>query len=311
MMLASILFLVLAAPARAMFPPTSASQVGMSSVPRGTVSATQKGLGLSLGMRYMERTQLRSGTRDVANPDGERSRTLRTTLIIDRHVWGRFSAVVLLPHIRNESRSGGRTETVSGLGDATLLARASVLRLESITPKEVFLVAGAELPIGATRLKDSRGVQFPVPQQPGSGSLDWLLGAAAIWSFWDVSLYGDATWKRAGRKAYTFGDAVSLTAGLNYPLPFLPSTGVSAELNLDVAGRDRSEFGGSGVMPDGLVRDTGGDSLFVTTSLQWRPSKSVSLSAGVQIPAYQSLNGTQLKAGLSPHASVSTRFRAL
>lgn len=305
---AAAALLVLAAPARAMFPPTSASQVGLTSVPRGLTSASGDGLGISLGVRYAERSRLRSGATDVANPGGERSRQLRTTLILDHRVYKRLSAVAVIPHLSNQAESGGARASASGMGDVSLIARLSVFKPQALTRKELFALAGVELPTGKTQARDASGARLPLSQQPGSDSFDLIAGAAGVWSFWSVSFYADAVYKRAGREAYTFGDAFSANAGFNRPLPFAPAVSVAAELNLELAGRDRSKFPGPKVGADGVVRDTGSRTLSVTPSLQWRPGKTAAFTAGVQVPVRQFVNGTQLKAALAPHAGLSARF---
>src|SRR5687767_6998436 len=109
-----------------MFPPSSAAQVGLTSIPRGLSTTALKGPGASLSFRYMERSRLRSGTRDAANPTGERSRVLRATLILESPVWRRLRLAAVVPYVRTEARSSGRVEMASGIGDTALIVKASI-----------------------------------------------------------------------------------------------------------------------------------------------------------------------------------------
>ena len=229
MRFALALLLLAAAPrAEAMFPPTSAAQVGLSSVPRGLATGTPRGLGLSNLFRYSERI----------GDAGQRSETLRHSLIVDYGVAQRWTAVAILPYVRNESRSGGVTQRASGLGDLALLGKYAVYQDHRLMDREIQLIAGLELPTGYDDAKDAAGQRLPLTLQPGSDSLDALAGAAMIWSYWKVALYGDALYKRHGRESYSFGDSVGVNAGANLPLGFAPKFSLSAELNFEWADRE-------------------------------------------------------------------------
>ncbi len=107
----------------------------------------------------------------------------------------------------------------SGLGDATLLGQYRFLNNPATRTEAAFLF-GVKLPTGATDRIDALGELFEAEFQPGSGSTDFLLGAAftrrfGAWSF-DANVLGVLVGR--GTQDTRLGDRFLYNAALSYRL---------------------------------------------------------------------------------------------
>lgn len=294
--------------ASAMLPPFMAAQVATRSVVTGLGSAAREGVSVELSSRYEERSKLISGTQSVDNKSGERSESLTTTLLLDLRVAEQWSLVLVAPFVRRRALFGGADQTTRGFGDASIYAKRRVYRDTRVpAPREVLLLAGIKAPTGSTSQGDASG-RYPISQQPGTGTLDFIVGGAAVWGMPWFTAFGDATYKINGRKSYTFGNLLAVNAGASWPLPRLENWRLSGVLGAELAARDTSDFGGPGVLPGGAVRDTGYEKLFFTPGLQWRPTNRSSLTLDARLPLRQNARGTQLASSVDYGASASLQF---
>ncbi len=300
--------LSLALPASAMTPPSVSANV----VPRSSVSGLHApsgdGWGFGLTVWQSTRDSLRAGRKTVDNPSREKTSSLRSTLFLDYSLTQRIILMLAVPHVRNQVSFAGTTQNSEGLGDAALYGKYALYRDRMINPtRELQLVAGVDFPTGETEAADSQGVRLPITQQPGSDSTDATFGAALIWGFPLLSAYGDLTYRLNGGAAYTFGNVLALNAGVNVPIAS-SRWSFTGELNAEVIARDTSSLTGPGVLPNKEVRDSGGETVYATPGVQWRPAPGWAVNAGVQLPIYQYLRGTQLAAEANYILAVFTRF---
>lgn len=84
--------------------------------------------------------------------------------------------------------------SVGGIGDASLLAKYRLA-------KGLALLAGIKAPTGSTRKRDNLGERFETEHQPGSGSWDALLGAAAGTRVGSLQLDASLMYQLAGKGA--------------------------------------------------------------------------------------------------------------
>ena len=288
-------------------PPMMSVQVSPRSAITGLGSTSQDGVGINLSTRYSERSELQSGTTEVANPDNQKTESWQTTLLLDYRVTDSLTAILAVPHV-NQTASynpGNVTQTTKGLGDISVYGKYSLYKPSATS--EVLALVGVEFPTGSTDERDSSGV-FPITQQPGSDSTDFIVGAAAVWGFPTFTTYGDFSYKINGSESYTFGNFLGLNAGVNYALPSMDQFSLVGEVNAEIAERDESEVAGPGVLAGGEVRDTGYSKIYLTPGIQWRPGKNSSLTFNAQVPVYQNLKGTQLASEVSYTLGVSLRF---
>lgn len=304
-----LIALALASPAQAMVPPAGAVGVPPRSSITTFSTASGDGLGLSLLSRRNARSSLGSGTRGAPNPDGQRSETIRSVLLLDYRLFPRLTFIAALPHVYHASASSQLRQTTNALGDAAIYGKYALLQDHPRNPRnQLSAILGVKYPTGSTSLRDAGGRRLPMPQQAGTGTIDFIFGAAASLTFPRGSLYGDVSYKFNTKAAYTFGDFLSANLGFNLPIGPIDPLSLTAELNGELAARDHSKENGAGVLPGGAVRDTGSELLFVSPGLQWRLARRSAASLSVQFPVYENYRGTQLRAGPTASLGLYTRF---
>jgi hypothetical protein len=107
----------------------------------------------------------------------------------------------------------------SGFGDITVLGQYRFINSKATQTQAAFLF-GVKLPTGATNRLDAQGELFEAEFQPGSGSTDFLLGAAftqrfGAWSF-DASVLGVLV--GTGTQDTKLGDRFFYNAAVSYRL---------------------------------------------------------------------------------------------
>jgi hypothetical protein len=118
----------------------------------------------------------------------------------------------------------------SGVGDATVLGQWRFFN-NPAAGTEVALLFGFKLPTGATNVRDNQGELFEAEFQPGSGSVDGLIGAAFTqrfgpWSF-DANVLYVAV--RKGTQETNLGDRFLYNGAVSYRLfgPLGRGTGIA------------------------------------------------------------------------------------
>jgi hypothetical protein len=276
----------------------------------GLNAQVQQGLGVTYTSLETTRHTLRSGSQDVRNVDDERTVNWRQSLILDYNVYRDFTALLSIPYVYNKATFTGSEQTTSGLGDMAVYVKYPIYKDQMFNARqEIQLLGGVEAPTGSTHAKDAQGNLLSATEQAGSGTTNFIVGGALIWGFTAFSLYGDATYKIYGNtSSYRFGNVFSPSAGINYPLPIYPALSLTGEVLGQFVARDHSDTVNSGVLPNGKVNSSGGDTLFIAPGFHWTFLTTWALSASFQVPVYQNLRGTQLKSELNIATALSTRF---
>ena len=294
-------------PSFAMSPPMMSVQVSPRTAVTGLGSTSQDGFGLSVSTRYGERTDLQSGTSEVGNPGNENTKSLQTTLLLDYRVNDSLTALLSAPYLDQTTSYTGVQQTIKGLGDIAVYGKYSLYKIDARS--EVLALAGVELSTGSTKQGDGT-VTFPATQQLGSGTTDYIVGAAAVWGSPSITTYGDFSYKINGKETYQFGNFLALNAGVNYALSSMDQFSLVGELNAEVAARDKSDPDPMVLPAGGEVPNTGYKRVYITPGVQWRPAKDWALNFNAQVPVYQNLNGTQLASKVNYNLGVSMRFGA-
>lgn len=302
--------LFLAAIGHAMTPPSSAANVPPRTSINSFNTPSGDGIGVSIISRLDERSSLESGAHSADNPAGEKATTYRTSLLLDYRVQPRATVILNAPHLYNRSSSSSFDQTTNGLGDLAAYGKYAFYQNRGYRPTaEISGIVGVKFPTGSTNARDSGGARLPVPQQPGSGTTDFVFGAAAVLGMPLASIYGDVSYKLNSHASYTFGDFIAANAGVSAPIPHAASLNLTGEINGEFAGRDRStELTATEVGSDGIVRNTGSQTVYVSPGFSWRPIRDLALSFSVQLPIYQSVRGTQLAAGMNYNLGLYTRI---
>ncbi len=206
-----------------------------------------------------------------------------------------FGVVPYVDKNLNLTQGGAKRErSARGLGDISLFGRYTVYRQDwpgrnlRIAP-----FAGLEFPTGEDDESDSLG-RLPPSLQPGSGSWDPFGGVVLTYQTLDFQIDTQASY-RANTEAnsFAFGDVARLDGSLQYRLwPRELGGGVPGflygVLEANLVYQDKNQIGGSD------DPNSGGLSLFILPGLQYVTKRWI-IEAGVQVPAFQNLNGTALE----------------
>ena len=142
--------------------------------------------------------------------------------------------------------------------------------------------AGVELPTGSWQ-KDAAGEYLPLEVQPGSGSLDLVLGAS-LTAFWGpVSGWLSLRWLQPllMRDALQPGSALWASLALQHQITSWLALRLGSELRWDQQSEEAGE-------PD---PNSGGTILFGSADLGWSPGADLTLWLGLRLPLVNALHG--------------------
>lgn len=225
---------------------------------------------------------------------------LRSTLAAGWSPIDRLTISALLPWVTAWlAPAGAPTETVNGLGDLELSARAVVYRERGFAPHHLlWLSAGLKMPTGP-RVYDDTGHPFSDDDQPGTGSWDPFFGATYAWFSEEIfSFYSSANYRltTAGPRGYRRGSALGVSAALQMqPFRFAAFT-----LGADV----------TWVVPDTLANgsdapSTGGTVGYLALGALASPLTDLLIRVTVDVPIVRVLDGVQ---NVGPQVSLSVAY---
>ncbi len=179
----------------------------------------------------------------------------------------------------------GSKQKSEGLGDVTLWGN---YRLWQSGGQSLGTALGVKLPTGDTGQKNSLGQKFEVELQPGSGSVDYIVGGfyKASWERVDVVTNLSYVFNTEGSQDFKFGNMLTASVAADYVLNptwnnLQTKTGVDVVLQNDW----KEEQGGV------ANHDSGGFTAFVgpTVNIGVLPQAGVFMS--VLYPVFQDLGG--------------------
>jgi hypothetical protein len=171
------------------------------------------------------------------------------------------------------------------LGDVQVLARRQFLVDDGKLSYALF--GGLKLPTGSIQVSNSDGSRAERALQPGSGTVDLVLGAAARKAIGMTdALIGQASISQAlnTREDFKPGRRVELSAGWSHA--YTHSLGAVLQLNL----RRRERDSGAQAEPG----NSGSTTLDLSPGITAGVGASSTVYAYLQLPLYQKINGIQL-----------------
>ncbi len=198
----------------------------------------------------------------------------------------------------------------SGMGDVLITGNYTL-----ITPsmeKEIYLglSAGIKLPTGVTNAVNAGGELAEVTLQPGTGSLDELLGVNFRYPLFTIQttdaeeystipLILGLNYKIAGKGTddYKFGNTLLLTAGTDYQ--FTDKTSITMQFNVRTQGY--ADVGGTGEPRE----NTGGTWLYLSPGLNLNLLDNLSFFGIVQFPVYINVHGLQQASAFNAQFGIS------
>lgn len=196
----------------------------------------------------------------------------------------------------------GDNQISAGPGDSILLGKYKFYN------KQFGLagIFGFKLPTGNTHEKNMSGERFEPEMQPGTGSLDYLLGISANKRINHlVILDGMVLYhlKTEGEQKYEFGDIVRVTVGATFNV-----IGGDEKPNLNLLSEVISQFADKDKQEGKTIRDSGGTTVFLAPGVSSRLTEQLKTTLSVPVPVYQALGGIHQELEFNVLLSVSYWF---
>ncbi len=216
---------------------------------------------------------------------------------------------VSMQDVREPSMDGGTPGSAAlgdseGLGDVTLFAEQRLAHEDEDGPAWA-LLAGLKLPTGADREHTDEGGLFQAEHQPGSGSVDPLLGVAVTrhWGRHSVSANALYTLVTQGSQRTDLGDVLQVNVGWAYQLggeePHVHADGTVHEhhhddgttwdLVLELNGVRRARQAMDGASDE----NSGGTRLFLAPGVRCNAGGRWSAFASVGVPLAEHVHGAE------------------
>ena len=210
--------------------------------------------------------------------DGDWSVSLRAPVVRRDHLHDLIDEGTGLPSTPEQWR-------FTRLGDVQLIARRQMIAAAGTVSWALF--GGLKLPTGSIRVFNADGSRAERALQPGSGTTDLVLGAAARRAIGPTdAVIGQASWTQAvtSREEYKPGRRVELSAGWSHA--YSQGLGAVLQLNLRQRGRDSGAQAEPG--------NSGSTTLDLSPGVTFGVGSASTVYAYVQLPLYQKVNGIQL-----------------
>jgi hypothetical protein len=172
-----------------------------------------------------------------------------------------------------------------------------------------FVSAGVKAPTGLRNVEEVDGDQPEPSARPGTGSWDFQAGLGAEWRLSGgsadrggipVRLSVNGRWNGRGTERYQVGNEVAVHLATEIPATSWGS--ILLQTNFRV--REKDDVGNY----DAEAGNTGGTALFVTPGLRIGAGPMTSVTALVQLPVYQRVNGIQLVSEANLFVGVTRAF---
>ncbi|HSH90940.1 MAG TPA: transporter [Ramlibacter sp.] len=283
-------------------------------------SSGAAGLGASdfVDLRYesIDQSQPRSGSQKVAvgaiprhhDEVSTRNRNLVANYTHNfANEWGVSITAPLAArdHFHIHNHRGARIDerwTFREAGDVSVIARYRVPAAADAAPSAgaAGFLFGVKLPTGRTSIRNGAGDLAERSLQPGSGSVDAIVGA-----FYQKELGASSSWftqatLRHAIRGRDFKPGAQLAADIGYAHSVTDRLSVALQLNAVLKRRDSG--------PLGEPADSGGRFLFLSPGVSYAVGESLRVYAVYQQPIYQYVNGVQLTAKNAVVVGINGRF---
>ena len=238
-----------------------------------------------------------------------------------------------LPYIRRDnlregehSHSGGvttnsvtRLRDVSGIGDATVLMK---YKLAGEPGEGLAIIAGLKLSTGRTHARSDEGERLETEHQPGTGSWDPIIGAAASTRLGMMRLDASALWQMSGKGAQhtRLGDRVQ--GGFALSRNFGPAehhhAGGEAHEHSEPAPHGHSswdafveltgEWEGRQKVAEEVEADSGGAAVWIAPGARFNTASRWSAAVSAGVPVWQHVRASHPDNRFRVQASLSQAF---
>lgn len=235
----------------------------------------------------------------------DRKNDISNSIFLGYGITDALSISLQVPYVERRSKEVheeaflGANEKSTGLGDSILLGKYKIYN------KQFGLagIFGLKLPTGYTDEKNMAGERFEPELQPGTGSLDYILGVSANKKINHlIILDGTVLYhlKTGGDQDYEFGDIIRTTAGATFNVidrDKKPTLNLLSEVISQFANKDEQERK--------TIRDSGGTTIFIAPGISSQLTEQLKTSLSVPVPVFQALGGVHQELDFSVLFSMS------
>jgi hypothetical protein len=246
--------------------------------------------------------ELHEEGRDVHNFDHDEFHHLALSYgITDDLEVGITMPIVQRTFLRVEDGVVGKGDDSAGAGDLSLVGKYRVYQGMA----DVAVLGGVKFPTGDTAQTGFDGKKLEPEEVPGTGSFDYLLGAAVGKQIGRWTVGGDLLYnfKTEGAQQYEVGDVLRFDLATSCALREagqFPNVRLTGELNAQFLDKDRGRTG--------KVFDSGGQVFFVTPGVSVDLTKQMTAFFSVPVPVYQNRGGEHSEVTYGLIAGLSLRW---
>ena len=195
--------------------------------------------------------------------------------------------------------------TVDGIGDMNLIAK---YRLTSGESGGVALLAGLKIPTGSTHQRSLDGERLETEHQPGTGSWDPIVGAAAGTTVGPLKLDASALYQFSGKGAQRTRLGDRAQAGIAVSRRFGPpehhheaghgnehehqAAAPHGHRSWDAFVEMTGEWEGRQKVDGAIEEASGGKSLWLSPGARFNSAGGLSVAASVGVPAWQRIRAS-------------------
>lgn len=251
---------------------------------------------LDVRFEYIDQNQVRTKEKEISvgqiSHHHDEVRTLNQNLLVqyNRKVNEDWLASIMVPissrshhHIHNhQGEKIHERWNYNELGDVQLRGRYEMTNLD--------IISGLKLPTGRTDVQNADGDNAERSLQPGTGTIDWIIGFDYHQSLTDAdsSWFFQGLYTRPFREFHHFETGDRLTVDIGYKKVLNEKWIGLVQLNTQSKGRDRGSEG----EPD----DSGGRYVSLSPGISYKLTPTQQIYGFYQRPVYQFINGVQLAA---------------
>ena len=186
----------------------------------------------------------------------------------------------------------------NGMGDVRIVGQYNLIEGREEFKPSVTLIGGFKLPTGATNETNNYGEQAEVTIQPGTGSLDEILGINFHKTVASLPLFSGDKFSALplnagmlyqimgkGKEDYKMGNSLIMYISSEYNI----SESFSLLIQINGKFGEKADPGSTGEPAE----NTGGEWLYVSPGISYSFASSFNFYSYLQIPVYQDFNGIQ------------------
>jgi hypothetical protein len=262
-----------------------------------------EGWSVDLRLEAVTQDQLRRGTKDISASQvtGEetierRTRNLNVVTTVGYGINTDWSLWLRVPVVKRDHKHDVVDENTGLPGETekwrfTRLADVqAVARRQFSTEGSAFsyaLFGGFKLPTGSTKVSNDDGVRAERALQPGSGTVDAIVGVSARQALGlSNAVFGQASLTEALRSDEHYKPGQRTEASIGWSHAYSPTLGAVLQLNL----RHKSRDSGAQAEPE----LSGSTMVDLSPGVTFGIGHASTFYAYVQLPVYQDVNGIQL-----------------